>query len=137
MNLVEKLMQADISKCAEKERDTIPSKRLAKILGQSDPVDVEVIEVDQRLLNEILADQFDRKGRFDPSKAYDAQLRCLTEGVVSPSLKDKGLMEHFGCHTPKDLAERIFKGEAKKIADRIVELSGIESENEGDNEIKN
>lgn len=137
MNLVEKLMQADITKCAEKEKDTIQSRRLAKILGQSEPVEVEVTEVDQRLLNEILADQFDRKGRFEPAKAYDAQLRCLVEGIASPPMKDKKLMEHFGCHTPKELAEKLFKGEAKKIADRIAELSGVESENEEDEAIKN
>lgn len=138
MTLVEKLMQADIAECKKKETGTIMSKRLAKVLGQKEPVEVHLQEINQRLLNEIMGSQYDKKGRMDFSKVYDAQLRCLVEGVTNPPLKDKDMMKHFGCHTPKDLAETLFRNEVKTIADEIAKLSGVEDDEEEDEEtIKN
>lgn len=132
MNLIEKLMQADVAKCKEKETGIITSRRLAKLLGEKKPVEVHIQEIDQRLINEIMGSQYDKKGRMDFSKVYDAQLRAMVEGMTYPQLKDKELMKHFGCHTPKELAEVLFKGEAKVIAEKIAELSGIEPENSED-----
>lgn len=136
MNLVEKLMQADIGKCKEIEKATVKSKRLAWITGDEKTVDVEIQEVDQRRMNEILAMQFDKKGDFDPSRVYDAQLLTLVEGITYPPLKDKMLQAHYKCDSPKELAETLFRGEAKMIADKIAELSGGE-ELEEDEVIKN
>ena len=133
-NLVEELLKADAKKADELSTAKVKSKRLAKIL-RSDDVEITVREIPARRINDIVSMQFDRKGRFDISKSFDAKALCCVEGIVEPDIKDKNLAAHFGCATPKDLVIKLFGSEITAISDKITALSGVEADTE--DEIKN
>lgn len=137
MNLVEQLLKADAKKAEEREKGTYESKKLAFILGQKEPVKISLQEIGTRRLNDILALQVDKKGNVDLTKSLDSKLLCCVEGITEPNLKDKALQEHFGCGTPKDLALKLFGFEVTDISDEICALSGVNSEEDTEDEIKN
>lgn len=123
MNLVEKLLKADKEKTKELERGTVKSKRLAKILGEEEPVIVEIQEIPARTMNDILAQSLNENGKFDFENMLDNNAMTLVEGVISPNLKDDNLIQHFDCATPKDLAIRLFGNEVTSISDAIINIS--------------
>lgn len=136
MNLVEQLLQADSKKVDERATGIIKSKKIAKILGKEEAVEISIQEIDTRRLNDILALQVDKKGNVDLSKSLDSKLLTCVEGIVEPSMKDKDLQKHFHCATPKDLALALFGFEVTAISDAICELSGVTDE-DNEEEIKN
>lgn len=136
MNLVEKLLQADAKKTEKLEKKKIKSKRLKKILGETEDVYIEIQEIPARRMNNILAGQLDKKGNVDFDKAFDAKALTLVDGLIEPNLKDDKLLQHFGCATPKDLAIKLFSSEMNNISDEIYELSSAEEE-ETEKAIKN
>lgn len=135
MNLVERLVQADIKKALELKRKTIKSSRLAEILGEEEPVEIEIKEIPQRKLNDIMAMQYSSNGKFQISQSFDAKLMSLVEGVENPSLRDKNLQNHFHAESPKKLAEILFGSEVTKISDEILAISGVSEDDE--EEVKN
>lgn len=132
MNLVEKLVKSDCSKAYELKRGTFKSKRLAQLIGETDPVEVTVREIPQRKINELMAMQYSSKGNFQIERTFDAKLMSIVEGVIEPSMTDKELLSHFNASTPKELAEVLFGSEVTAISDAIMELSGVSEEDEED-----
>ena len=132
MNLVEKLVNADCSKAYELKRRTFKSKRLAQLIGETEPVEITVREIPQRKLNELMAMQYSNKGTFQIERTFDAKLMSIVEGVIEPPMTDKELLSHFNASTPKELAEVLFGSEVTAISDAIMELSGVSEENEED-----
>lgn len=137
MNLVEKLLHTDVKKFEELQTKEIVSKKLGKALGEKKGVKVTIREIPARRMNDLLAKQFDSKGKFDMNRSFDAKALTVAEGMIEPDLKDKTLQEHFGCATSKDLAVKLFGSEITGISDEIAELSGIGSVESTDEEIKN
>lgn len=139
MNLVDQLLKSDAKKADELLEGIFKSKRLARILGKEEPVDVIIREIPSRRLNDLISYQFNRKGNMDYSKTFDAKLMSCIEGVVQPDLTNKELQEHFGCSTAKDLCERLFGSEVNDISDEIAKLSGVGEGGDDDDEeeIKN
>lgn len=139
MNLVDQLLKADVKKAEEFESGVYHSRKLAKILGLKDPVEVTIREVGSRRVNDIVAYQIDRKGNFDYSKTYDAKLMMVIEGVVDPDLRNKELQKYFGCDNAKDLAEKLFGAEINELSDAISAMSGVvaESGEDTEEEVKN
>lgn len=135
MNLVDKLLKADVKIADELEVRTIKSKRLGKILGIEGSVDITIQEIPSRRMNEILSYQFDKKGHFDMSKGYDAKALSCVDGIVDPNVKDEALRKHFDCATPKDLVIKLFGNEITAISDEIAGISGLDDKAE--EEIKN
>lgn len=136
MNLVEKLLQTDAGKFEELQTKEITSKRLGKATGEKNAM-ITIKEIKPRRMNELLAMQFNSKGRFDMSRSFDAKAMVVAEGVVFPDLKDERLQKHFGCKTSKDLAVKLFGNEITGIADEIVALAGLGNVESTDEEIKN
>lgn len=119
MDLVEKLLQVDKNKVAEKKRGLFYSNRLNELVGDGT---VEIIELDPERLSELQSMIMDNKGNVDFSKNYTASLYIAAEGIVSPDLKDARLREHFGAQTVPGLAKILFSGEIIDIADAIQDL---------------
>lgn len=137
MNLVEQLIKQDAKKATELETGTFPSKRMARILGKDgETVDITIKAIESRRISDISGYQYDKKGRFDISKTYDARLMACVEGCVDPDLRNKDLQQHFECRSAKELAEKLFQMEAADIADAIMALSGVNDEEDEDN-VKN
>jgi len=72
-----------------------------------------------------------------PSRALAAEAIGMEDGdpyiimecTVSPNLKDKNLLETFGCVEPTDLPAKLFQaGEVNAIARRIMECAGYRKE---------
>lgn len=135
MNLAERLIQADVDKAYKLKRDTFPSKRLAELLGEEEPVNIVIKEISQRRVNDLMSMSYSSGGKFQMEKTFDAKLMSLVEGVEEPSMHDKDLMAHFKAETPKKLAEVVFGNEITKISDAIMELSGVGKDEE--DELKN
>lgn len=136
MNIVDQLLKADVKKAEEFNEGVFQSKRLAKILGVDEPVPVKIKELPTRRLNDFVAYQTKSNGSTDYSKTYDTNLMACVEGCVEPNLMSRELQEHFGCKSAKELAEKIFRGEATDIAAAIAELSGI-NDDTAEEEVKN
>lgn len=136
MNLVEKLLQTDVGKFEELQTKEIVSKRLGKAMGEEN-TKITIKEIPARRMNDLLALQFNSKGRFDMSRSFDAKAMVAAEGVICPDLKDERLQKHFGCKTSKDLAVKLFGNEITGIADELVSLAGLGDVESTDEEIKN
>lgn len=132
MNLVERLVQADVDKAYELKRDVYKSKRLQELLGTEEPVEVVVKELPQRTIKAHMAMQYSSSGKHQMDRIFDTELMNLVEGVVEPSLKDKDLRDHYRVQTPKELAEVLFGREVSSISDKIMELSGYADDIEED-----
>lgn len=103
MNVVDRLLKADVKKAEELETGSFSSKRLAKILGEKEAVPVEIKEVPSRRLNDIVSYQLKGNGSFDYSKNFDAKIMMCVEGIVSPNLRDAALQKHFECKSASEL----------------------------------
>lgn len=138
MNLVEQLLKADVKKAKELETGVFQSHRLAKILGTKEKaVPVTIREIKTRRISDIASYQYKSNGDYDMTKSYDAALMMCVEGCVEPDLMNKDLQDYFGCSSAKDLAETLFRAEAKDLSDAISRLSGVTEEQDNEEEVKN
>ena len=135
MNLVDQLLKADAKKVNDLDTGVYKSKKLAKVLGQDEPVEITIREIPSRRLNDIVAFQLDKKGNVDFAKTFETKLMVCLEGIVEPSMRNKDLQEHFGAKSGTDLAEKLFGSEVNEISDAISALSGLVGNEE--EEIKN
>lgn len=138
MNLVDKLLKADIKKADEFETGVFQSRRLAKILeAEDETVEVLYREVPSRIVSDVISYQIDKKGRFDYSRSFDAKLMMVVEGCVDPYLRSKELQEYFGVKNAKELAEKLFASEINELSDCISLISGVNPNEDNEEEIKN
>lgn len=139
MNALEKLLKADAEKITEKPKKTIEIKRLSKVLGSKFEITVEALDAD--LLAEISEShtEYSKTGKVKSTDNFGIGVETILNGVVEPNLRDKELLNHFGCTTPSDLVKKLFlAGEMGLIANTISELCGVEtSQSEIDEEVKN
>lgn len=129
MNLVEKLLKADKAGVEQLEERKMVSQKLSKILGEKN-VEITIQEISPRRFNQLTNAQYGENGEFLPERVFDVHTLICAEGIVEPNLKDKDLQAHFGASTPKDLAEKLFKGECSKIAAEINKMCLVEPDTE-------
>lgn len=132
MNLVEGLLKADQAKAKEYATGTFKSKRLAKVMEQSEPVEITIREVDLETIKNIREYATRRDGSYDASKGFDSNFMLVAEGVVDPDLNNEELQKHFGADSAAKLAEVLFRFEANYIADAIIKLSNMSLEDAED-----
>ncbi len=132
MNLVEGLLKADQAKAKEYATGTFKSKRLAKVLGQDEPVEIGIREIDLDTIKNVREYATRRDGSFDSSKSFESNYILVTKGVTDPDLNNDELQKHFGAHDAVELAEILFRFEANYIADAIIKLSNMTLEDAED-----
>lgn len=138
MNLVDKLLKADVKKADELETGVFQSRKLAKIIGTEEKtVPVKIREIKSRRYNDIIAYQMKGNGDVDFSKTYDASLMVCVEGCADPDLMNKDLQAHFGCKSAKELAETLFGSEVKGLSDAIAGLMGDTNDENNEENVKN
>ena len=135
MNLVERLLAVDRKEFDRIERKEVPSRQLAKLVGEGAKVTIQAISGD--LFSGLSASGLDNDGEVDYGRAFDTNAKVVAAGVVDPDLKNEGLQRHMGVATPAEAAKKIFKGEVNRIAAESARLSGFGDELEADKEIKN
>ena len=135
MNLVEKLMAVDKGEFEKIETTEISSKQLSKLVGEPAKVTIQAVEGD--LFGALSASGLDDEGEVDYGRAFSTNAKIAAAGIINPDLKNEALQKHLGVATPADAAKKIFKGEINRISTEIAKLSGFESEEKTDKEIKN
>lgn len=135
MNLVEKLMAVDKGEFEKIETKEIPSKQLSKLVGENAKVTIQAVDGD--LFGALSASGLDDEGEVDYGRAFSTNAKIAAAGIIEPDLKNEQLLKHLGVATPADAAKKIFKGEINKISTEISKLSGFESEEKTDKEVKN
>ena len=131
MSALDLLLKMDRAKVEELPTKMIELPRLTALCG-------EKFEVKLRAVNgEKMADiqkgsmSISKKGNVNDLDMYNMQTQMIINGMVEPNLKDKTLLDHYGCTTPKDLIKSLFlAGEISDLFSAIQELSGYEKVNE-------
>lgn len=138
MSLLDTLLSIDSAAAFEPQTAKFKSKKLQKIIGAKEPIEITLKEIPYRRFNDLLAKQFDKKkGNFDFSAAMRAKALLAVEGIAEPNLRSEELTSHFGCATPADLAEKLFGAELNEISDKISELCGYtQNEEEAEEEFE-
>lgn len=135
MNLVEKLLAVDKGEFEKIEKKQIPSERLSNLLGIEAKVTIRAIGGD--LFSALTSSGINDDGTVDYGRLFDTNAKVVAEGVIDPNLKDEALLKHLGVPTPAEAAKKIFKGEVNGLSGKIAKLSGFDSEEKTDKEIKN
>jgi len=135
MNLVEKLMAVDKKEFDKIETKELKSKALSKLLGEDATVKIQAVDGD--LFGALSASGLNEDGEPDYGRAFSTNAKIAASGIIEPDLKDEALLKHLGVATPADAAKKIFKGEINNIAIKIRDLSGFETEEETDKQVKN
>ena len=135
MNLVERLLAVDRKEFDKIEKKELESAQLSKLLGADAKVTIQAVEGD--LFGGLSASGLDDKGEVDYGRAFSTNAKIAAAGIVDPDLKDEALLKHLGVATPADAAKKIFKGEINRISAEITKLSGFDTDNKTDKEIKN
>ncbi len=135
MNLVERLLAVDKEEFDKIEKKEISSRQLSKLLGKDTKVTIQAVSGD--LFAPLSASGLDEEGNVDYSRTFDTNAKIAAAGIVDPNLKDDVLLKHLGVATPADAAKKIFKGEINQIATEIAKLSGFNSEEKTEKEVKN
>ena len=139
MNALEKLLKADAKKITEKPKKTIEIKRLSKVLGSKFEITVEALDAD--LLAEISEShtEYSKTGKVKSTDNFAVGVDMIVNATVEPDLRNKELLNHFGCATPNDLVKKLFlAGELGKISETMSSLCGVEtSQSEINEEVKN
>ena len=135
MNLVERLLAVDRKEFDKIEKKELKSTQLSKLLGTDAKVTIQAVEGD--LFGGLSASGLDDKGEVDYGRAFSTNAKIAAAGIVDPDLKDEALLKHLGVATPADAAKKIFKGEINRISVEITKLSGFDTDDKTDKEIKN
>lgn len=128
MTLTEKLLSSDEKVANTLKTGTFKSKRLARVLGESEPVEIQIKELAPGKISSMSADP--------ASSNMGTYTRICLEGIVDPDLKNPEMLKHFGCSTPLSLTEKLFSLEVANIGEAIIKLSDVGAGEEED-EIKN
>ncbi len=124
MTNIDLLMGLDAGKLATVPTKELKIQRLSRLTGADFVIKVKAIPA--KRFTELIGSVKAKDGSVDTSKAYEANVKIALAGMEDPSMKDKDLMEKFGCSTPMQLIEKIFQGsEIGAIADAVTELSGF------------
>lgn len=124
MTNIDLLMGLDAGKLATVPTKELKIQRLSRLTGADFVIRVKAIPA--KRFTELIGSVKAKDGSVDTSKAYEANVKIALAGMEDPSMKDKDLMEKFGCSTPMQLIEKIFQGsEIGAIADAVTELSGF------------
>lgn len=135
MNAIDMLLAADAGKISAQQTEEVEIPRLSRAMGQ--PFYVTVKSVAPERMDEIndTAIKMTSRGRYKGIDIGKLKLLTLCDGIVSPDLRNKELLEKFGAETPKELIAKLFRaGEITKIYEKIQNISGFEEETD---EIKN
>ena len=128
MNTFERLLKADVAKVNEMEKKVMPSRRLAFILGEKEPVDITIRALPTRDIQYVQEFLSDKDGNVIPGRYLDANFIICEKGIVEPDIHSRELIEHFGASDAKDLVEKLFQSEAANIATEVMALSGADSD---------
>ena len=137
MSLIDKLLQMDNKTLTEMPKREVEVPRLTQVLGEPFKVVCQAIDGERYADIQKASIDLNKKGGVRNINLFDMQVLTVIDGVVEPSLKDKKLLQHFDCITPKELVKKLFlAGEIAELSNVVTELSGYDKTEEDEEEIK-
>lgn len=137
MSLIDKLLQMDNKTIMEMPKREVEVPRLTQVLGEPFRVLCQAIDGERYADIQKASIDLNKKGGVRNINLFDMQVLTVIDGVVEPNLKDKQLLEHFNCVTPKELVKKLFlAGEIAELSNVVTELSGYDKTEEDEEEIK-
>lgn len=137
MSLVDKLLQLDAGKLAEKPTREVELERLSALLGVPAVFKCQALDGETYTNIQRKAVRLSKRGGIQDIDVFEMQLMTCVEGIVEPDVKDKRLLEHFNAPTPKELLKKmLLPGEIAELHNVVNELGGYDREGNED-EIKN
>ena len=137
MSLIDKLLQMDNKTIMEMPKREVEVSRLTQVLGEPFKVVCQAIDGERYADIQKASIDLNKKGGVRNINLFDIQVLTVIDGVVEPSIKDKKLLQHFDCVTPKELVKKLFlAGEIAELSNVITELSGYDKTEEDEEEIK-
>lgn len=132
MNTVEKLLKFDAGKLKTPEKEI--KMRLKKLDNQEFTFRIKAI--DPEFVAEMQENSIEiRNGDIDKIKTYNQKVFTIIEGCPD-IFKNKDIMRHFNCPTPKELVKKLLlSGEMDKLKSEIDKLNGYDQDKK--EEIKN
>lgn len=129
MNLVDVLLNADVSKILKEETKKIEIERLSKVLGEKFEIEIKPIPAKRYTEIQSISVDVDSKTKSTNVNLYKMQMLTLCDGIKTPNFADKNLLKHFNAFTPMDLFNKLFlAGEIADISSEISKLSGYDNE---------
>lgn len=137
MSLFDKLMAVDDTKVNEKKKTVVKSNRLSELLGVE--VEITLDELPYRQVAQITDRAMKDNGRTDPDRMVDAECHMIRLSCRDIPFGDAALQKKFNASDPRDLVERMFGSEVKKLAGIVMEMSGLGDDDEEElrDEVKN
>ena len=137
MSLIDKLLQMDNKTITEMPKREVEVPRLTQVLGEPFKVVCQAIDGERYADIQKASIDLNKKGGVRNINLFDMQVLTVIDGVVEPSLKDKKLLQHFDCITPKELVKKLFlAGEIAELSNVVTELSGYDKTEEDEEEVK-
>lgn len=137
MSLIDKLLQMDNKTLTEMPKREVEVPRLTQVLGEPFKVVCQAIDGERYADIQKASIDLNKKGGVRNINLFDMQVLTVIDGVVEPSLKDKKLLQHFDCITPKELVKKLFlAGEIAELSNVVTELSGYDKTEEDEEEVK-
>lgn len=137
MSLIDKLLQMDNKTLTEMPKREVEVPRLTQVLGEPFKVVCQAIDGERYADIQKASIDLNKKGGVRNINLFDMQVLTVIDGVVEPSLKDKKLLQHFDCVTPKELVKKLFlAGEIAELSNVVTELSGYDKTEEDEEEVK-
>lgn len=131
MNAVDLLLKMDKAQVTELPTKQIEIERLSKLADEPFMVTVRAINGERMSEIQRNAVTLGKKGNMKDVNLYNMQTQIIMAGMVDPNLKDKDLLEAYGCTTPKDLVTKLFlAGEIADLSNDIQELSGYDRDSD-------
>jgi len=139
MNLVDKLLKADVQKITERPTKEFEVVRLSKLLGAPFMLHLRAVDAERYTEIQQNAVKVSKKGDINGIDAFQMQVQTILAGVTDDLFKNKDVLQKFGVATPKDLINKLFvAGEISEISSEISALTGYnKSQEEIDEEVKN
>lgn len=137
--LIDQLLRTDIEEIKAMPKGEVELPRLKEKFGEG-TIKVQGINTDR--LEEINNWNQKHTKDGDVKDEVGMMLDVVVEGTVDPNFRDSRLLEKFHTEDPREIVKAILlTGEIKKIGLKIIELCGIETQNNAqaniDKEIKN
>lgn len=137
MSLIDKLLQMDNKTFTDMPKREVEVPRLTQVLGEPFKVICQAIDGERYADIQKASIDLNKKGGVRNINLFDMQVLTVIDGMVEPNLKDKKLLQHFNCITPKELVKKLFlAGEIAELSNVITELSGYDKTEEDEEEIK-
>jgi hypothetical protein len=122
MSLFDKLMAVDDTKVTEKKTATVKSDRLTELLGVE--TEITLKELPYRKVAQIVDRATKDNGAVDVDRAVDAECHLIRLSCDDIPFGDDDLQKKFRASDPRDLVEKMFGYEVKRLANIVADLSG-------------